>query len=191
MATKMFKESVPSDVPEILEAILGENLERLVRYSWIPLNEAVDEYNIKEEDAFSLTAGPVLIYFKSGLVIGASSRPDKNSVTLWVEKNELGELDGNPLENRELFPIDAKNSTKFWSCLAGKKVVSIRGINSTPRNAKLEELPNEVGLVFVLESGEEFVLSHGLHDGTDDFSVITMDQISKDIVPELVDVVLY
>ena len=41
-----------------------------------------------------------------------------------------------------------------------------------PATARLEELPKEVGLCFLLDSGEKFVAAHGLHDDSDDFVII-------------------
>ena len=191
MVTVLMKENVPSDLQELLKIIPGSRLEHLVRYSWFPLEEAVSDYNIREEDIFSLTAGPVAIHFESGLVIGASSNPGKNSVVLWVEKNELGEMVDNPLDkDHELFPFDAKEGSNMVFAL-GKRIAAVRVLHRKSSNVIMQELPSEVGLVFDIVSGEQIVLSHGLHNNSDDFSVITPDQISSDLVVELDEVSTY
>ena len=187
MVMSMLSENVPSQMQEVLSVLLECKLERIVRYSWCTTEEAIREYNLAEEDVFSLTSGPVLMYFDSGLVVGAASDPEKNSVVLWIEKNEKGEVIDEPLEDdEELFPIDAKNQPGMWANLNGKNIASFKVIYRKPVSAKMEQLPNEVGLAIVLNTGEQFILSHGLHDNSDDFSIITKDQINKSLTPDLV-----
>lgn len=47
--------------------------------------------------------------------------------------------------------------------------------------------PSELGLKFVMENGMIFVASHGLYDGSDDFSVISYKQIPEKIRENLIE----
>ena len=186
MKTPILAENIPSKLSKLLNSLIGRKLERLTRYSWYSEGEAIKEYKISKEEVFSLTAGPILIYFEDGLVIGASSNPSLNSVVIWVEKNEDNDCSDELIENdNELFPIDAKNQRNFWSCLLGQSIVALNIIKRNTNNPKMTELPNEVGLFILMSNGYKFILSHGLHDNSDDFSVIQEKQINEELLHQL------
>ncbi len=179
----LYSEDIPSRRIELLEAVCGYTIAKMIRFSWYPVDEAIEEYEIDKSDVFSLTAGPLLIYFNSGLVIGVSSNPSLNSVVLWVEKNEIGEAVDDPTElDDELFPIEADND---WIKFAGKTIASFKILRKKIISAKLAELPNEVGLLIEINDGNQFILSHGLHDNSDDFSVITKKQIDPGLMDQI------
>ena len=58
-------------------------------------------------------------------------------------------------------------------------------IKRDPQNALLAELPNVVGVEIVMDNGEKFILSHGLHNNSDDFSVITDLYIDRRLLESL------
>ena len=137
-------------------------------------------------DLFSLTAGPAAIEFDSGLVLGMASDPAQDSVIVWVEKNEAGqEIASTPLSSdKDLHPISARDpmfANHFWHQVVGAKVVSISILVRKTQSARLAELPNEVGLSFLLDSGEKVIATHGLHDDSDDFSIIS-DRFIMDVL---------
>lgn len=140
----------------------------MTRFSWWEGSDALEQCEIEEEDVFSLTAGPVLMYFQSGLVIGAASDPSQNSVITWVEKDDIGYTTNEPLENDpELYAIsalDKQYSNSYWSRIVGQKIRMVNIIKRDPQNALLAELPNVVGVEIVMDNGEKFILSHGLHN---------------------------
>ncbi len=185
MATPMYSEGIPSERINLIRHLEGQKLTRLVRYSWLPEDVAIDEYGIKKNQIFSLTAGPLLMFFSSGLTVGFGSVPSKNSVILWVEKDEEGKTIENPIESdTELYPIDA-NEHSCWKSFLGKKVSAVKIIRQKPKSAKYTDLANEVGLTVIFEDGSEFIISHGLHDDSDDFSVIQKAQIDKSLISQL------
>jgi len=49
-------------------------------------------------------------------------------------------------------------------------------------------LPCEAGVVLHFDNGGELILSHGLHDDSDVFSVIARDQIRPSLLPQLSEV---
>lgn len=188
MGTPLFPETIPSKLSDVLTNIIGSKLERLTRFSWYSTEEAISECGISDGDVFSLTAGPVLLFFDTGLALGASSNPELNSIVLWVERNEDGEAVDEPIEtDDELFPIEAANQQKKWSSLLHQEIISFKIIHRASPSAKLKELPGEVGLLIKMSDGNEFILSHGLHDNSDDFSIIKNEQIDKDVLKELED----
>ena len=183
MSMQLYPEDIPSRRIDMLEAVCNYTISKLVRFSWCPVDEAIKEYEIDKSDVFSLTAGPLLIYFNSGLVIGVSSNPSLNSVVLWVEKNESGEAVDDPTElDDELFPVESDND---WMKFIGKTIVSFKILRKKVNSAKLAELPNEVGLLIEMNDGNQFILSHGLHDNSDDFSIITKKQIDPSLINQI------
>jgi hypothetical protein len=180
---------IPSKQQDLLHSLNGLVITKLSRFSWIPGSQAVEDYQIQHSQVFSLTAGPLIVHFDSDLVIGFSSNPSIGSIILWVEKNEIGEVKQELTEfNNDLFNIDAndiKYSCSFWASLIGQKISSTKILKRKPQNSLYEELPNEVGLVITTESEDHFIASHGLHDNSDDFSIIEKSQIDVKIIEEI------
>lgn len=181
--------SIPSDRIKLLQIIKNEKLSKLIRFSWWESKESMEQCEIAQDEVFSLTAGPLLLYFESGLVIGAASDPSRNSVILWVEKDDTGYIKDESIENdTDLYPIDAEDkiySSPYWVQIVGQNIKEINIIKRDPQNALFEELPNEVGLEIVMENDMKFILSHGLHDDSDDFSVLTTSQLEVDLIASL------
>ncbi|BFH64639.1 MULTISPECIES: hypothetical protein [Paenibacillaceae] len=181
--------SIPSDRIKLLQIIKNEKLSKLIRFSWWESEESMEQCEIAQDEVFSLTAGPLLLYFESGLVIGAASDPSRNSVILWVEKDDTGYIKDESIENdTDLYPIDAEDkiySSPYWGQIVGQNIKEINIIKRDPQNALFEELPNEVGLEIVMENDMKFILSHGLHDDSDDFSVLTTSQLEVDLIASL------
>ncbi|MDR6725223.1 MULTISPECIES: hypothetical protein [Paenibacillus] len=183
------KSSIPSDKVKLFEVLKNQTLSKLTRFSWWESSEAMEQCEIAHEDVFSLTAGPVLLYFQSGLVLGAASDPAQNSVVIWVERNDTGYVTEEPTENdTDLYTISALDnqySNSYWSQIVGQNIKMINIIKRDPQNALLAELQNEVGVELVMDNGEKFILSHGLHNNSDDFSVITESYIDRRLLANL------
>ncbi|CAI8891029.1 hypothetical protein EMIT07CA2_30302 [Brevibacillus sp. IT-7CA2] len=181
--------SIPSDRIKLLQIMKNKKLNKLVRYSWWESEEAMEQCEIAQNEVFSLTAGPLLLYFELGLVVGAASDPSRSSVIIWVEKDDTGYIKNDSVENdTDLYPINAEDniySSPYWIQIVGQDIKEINIIKRDPYNALFEELPNEVGLEIVMENDMKFILSHGLHNDSDDFSVITTSQIEVDIIENL------
>jgi hypothetical protein len=181
--------NIPSKQEDLLQSFNGLVITKLSRFSWVSGSQAVEDYQIQYSQVFSLTAGPLIVHFDSGLVVGFSSNPSIGSVVLWVEKNEIGAVKKELTEfDKDLFNIDAndiKYSCSFWAGLIGQKIADTKILKRKPQNSLYEELPNEVGLVVTMESEDHFIASHGLHDNSDDFSVIKKSQIDVKIIEEI------
>jgi len=114
---------------------------------------------------------------ESGVTIGFASLPQLVSITLWVEETESGEQgnEGRVSEDNKLFPIDSCDpvySEKPICQLIGKQVIKIKILKRRPKSARVASYPCEAGIIFETEDGFEFVLSHGLHNYSDDFAII-------------------
>ena len=110
------------------------------------------------------------IELDSGLVIGFNSNPELNSVIVWIEVNEVGETEDEEdllRSDPELFLIKATNkeySNTFWSHFIGQKISHVQILKEVPKTVMYEDLPNEIGLIITVESGQEFLM---YHDGSD------------------------
>ncbi|MEH2259166.1 MAG: hypothetical protein V7K60_23905 [Nostoc sp.] len=91
MKTFLYIEDIPSNRSDVLDSVKGLKILNLTRCCWEPPDRKVSECGIEAKDIFSLTPRPLIMSFNSGLVIGYGSQPSKNSVTIWIGKNEAGE----------------------------------------------------------------------------------------------------
>lgn len=170
---------VPSMAVEFLRRLRGKQVVRLIRYSWWPASEVAAQCNIEDRFAFSLTAGPLAVYFEGGIILGLSSDPSLNSVIIWDEAARNASQDPISLDrDEELFAISESGSfsTVFWKQLIGCCVIGVTILKRGQMNAKELQRPSEVGLRFNLSEGRNFIVSHGLHDSSDDFSVLEESQ---------------
>lgn len=85
MDTKFTMSMVPSKASEFLRRFTGKKVARLVRYSWWPAEEVGTQCGIRDEQAFSLTAGPLVVHFEDGAILGLASDSSLNSVIVWDE----------------------------------------------------------------------------------------------------------
>ena len=181
---------IPSHFVSVLRALVGHRIIGVTRYGWWNPEDTEQACGVKGQDVFSLTAGPVVIEFDTGMALGIASEPSTNSVSVWVEKNEAGQSVRNePLaSDEELHPISATNvmfADQFWRHVIGSKVNEISILVRKLSNVKFAELPNEVGLCFSLDSGLKIVAAHGLHDDSDDFAIIPDKLILHSLRSEL------
>jgi hypothetical protein len=187
-----FQPSISSD---LLKTFIGKRVSKLVRYSWWPKENVASECDILDEMAFSLTAGPLAVIFEDGDVLGVSSDPSLNSVVVWLEHGEdkknqkISTLD----EDTELFPInfdDSNYANSFWVQFNGLSLLKFSILKKLSMSAIEKELPSEVGLCFLFENNQRFIAAHGLHDGSDDFSVLQNKQLELNIAEQLEEIPL-
>lgn len=173
--------SVPSAAKDLLIELNGKIVAKLVRYSWWPPSQVGSECGIKDRMAFSLTAGPFAIYFTDGTILGVGSDSSLNSVIVWDEASAERKNIGTLADDSELFAIShiGEFATSFWGQFSGLPVTGTSILKREDMNAKQRSRPSEVGLRFSFPRGKSFIASHGLHDGTDDFSVIGESQMQK------------
>ena len=181
MNTQSSSSMVPSNAGGLLRGLAGKKVARLVRYSWWPGEEVSAKCGINDEQAFSLTVGPLAVYFEDGAIIGLASDPSLNSVVVWDEEARRNASDCASLEkDSELFAIAETGtfSTNYWRQFNGLSLKGMVILKRIEMNAKERERPSEVGLNLKFEGGKGFIASHGLHDDSDDFSVLEETKIS-------------
>jgi hypothetical protein len=171
----------PSSSKDLLQQFIGKTVTGLVRYSWWNKEDVPTECNISKEQSFSLTAGPLAVVFEGGSTLGVASDPSSNSVIVWLDhvvgQNNTTETMS---EDPELFPINAKDeaySEPLWCKFSDRTLSGFSILKSKEMNWKEAGLPSELGLCFHFGENDRFVASHGLHNGTDAFSVIVDNQI--------------
>jgi hypothetical protein len=183
------REDVPSRRLELLAPTIGQRLIRLVRYSRLPLDEALSEYGVPQAQLFGLTAGPLALELESGCILGAGSQPSLNSVTLWLERDDRGQMPSDPMSKDEtLTPIPAQDpryADARWNAIPGQRVTSISILRRSGQSVLHDDLPSEVAVQLELESGDSIFLAHGLHDDSDDFSVLHREEILPEIAANL------
>lgn len=186
----IYEENIPSKHKNIISKLINKRVSKIVRYSWEPPKIAMNAWNIFEQHIFNLTPGPLLITLETGLVVGFGCQPSWASVTVWIEEAEDGksEKDEKIAEDDELFPIDICDSVyspKEFHSIIGQKIVDIKILKRKPKSVLFEDLPREVGLLIKFENDTEMIVSHGLYDDSDDFSVLMKSQILPEILPQL------
>ncbi|MBD2768908.1 hypothetical protein IC235_13520 [Hymenobacter sp. BT664] len=192
---KYFEEDVPSQKLHLINQIKSHKISRLVRYStWSP-EKAIRVHGIPHSSLFRLINGPLLMTLESGLTIGFASLPELVSIIVWVEETESGEHGDEGLisEDSTLFPIDSYDPTyseNLIGQLIGKQVVRVKLIKRSPKSVRVASRPCEVGLVFELEGGFEFILSHGLHNCSDDFAIIYRQEIDPYFQKEIQETII-
>jgi hypothetical protein len=181
---------LPSNNIPVLIKLKDSRISKMMRYSWWPSEESAVECEISLSSVFCLTAGPILFTLESGLVIGFGSQPELASTIVWIEETEDGKRDEEitTVNAPDLYPVEACDSTysEETICqLIGKNIVAIKILQRDTDNSRIQGLPREYGVVLEFDNGSELVMSHGLHDNSDDFSVIFRNQIQQDIVKDL------
>ncbi|MFT5533283.1 MAG: hypothetical protein ACI802_001515 [Candidatus Paceibacteria bacterium] len=179
----------PSISKNILRQLIGKKVTGLVRYSWWEKGDVANECHIPKEQTFSLTAGPLAVVFEDGSVLGVASDPSMNSVIVWLD-HACDQIDINqPLcEDPDLFPILANDkiySGLAWEKFIGNTITKFSILKNTEMSAGEAAVPSELGLCFYFDSDVHFIGSHGLHNGSDDFSVLLDNQIDPKLRPKL------
>ncbi|RTE11198.1 hypothetical protein [Paenibacillus whitsoniae] len=184
--SQQFSSNIPSHKASLLLSLKGRKIRGITRYSTISVGDAIGEmYRIPNNQVFTRAPGPISIAFDDGLNIGCANDPSLNSVITWVIRNEIGDKgEGAVISREDLYPVDALDtvfSTTVWHTIVGQCIVDVKIIKMKPRNALYERLPNEAGIKIFLSNGSSFILSHGLHDGSDDFSAITEEFVDEEL----------
>ena len=182
MCTNFEWSMVPSMARDYLRNLLGKRVSRLVRCSWWPADEVASQYGIPDEHAFSLTAGPLAIYFEDGAILGLASDPALNSVIVWDEAASRANNISLSLDaDDELFAIPDHGpfAGGGWENFAGLTLSEFIILKRVAMSSKEQNRPSEIGLRLKFNGDASFIASHGLHNRSDDFSVLEGYQLPK------------
>jgi len=149
-----------------------------------------DIWRTPPDQYFSCCGGPLLITVDSGLQVRVGSNPELCSVQILVERTEDGAVAVcDPLcDDSGLYcfsALDPTYSSDLIRAFLGKRIEKFRLLRVVGPDASAEDRPCEAGLILVFPDGSELLLAHGLHDGSDDFSVITPDMIDPKLKHKL------
>jgi len=191
-----FESCIPTNVSDELRKLVGCKIMSIKRYSWWSPEDVVNDYGVAPKDVFSLTAGPAAIEMETGVVLGIASDPSLNSVVVWEEKDASGNfLRDEPLDRdaelHEISSVDPIYSSFFWHRVVGFRIVKIKIIKRVYESIRVSQRPCEVGLSFLLDSGDVFLAAHGLHDDSDDFSLISESLIFPSLQESLRETLLW
>ncbi|KQZ29309.1 hypothetical protein [Duganella sp. Root1480D1] len=191
----METKNTPLQFSDELNDCIGRRVVKLVRYSWWPKEEISAECGIASELSFSLTAGPLEVVFDDESSLGIASDPSLNSVIVWWERESGGRacVDSPLAADAELYPVSADDeeyASEFWRKLLKRKLIEFSIYKKRLMGSLESELPSELGLHFIFEDNLGFIASHGLHDGSDDFSVLMLNQFADTQKDQLVEIPL-
>ena len=186
-----FTSGPPSKKVKLLKSIIGDVIAEVTRHSWLAPQAAISQYNLQPRDVVSLTAGPLSLTFSSGIIAAFASDPALASVICWTERDAEGNWRDERLDqDGELFPVsgsDDRYSSASIKGIVGETLVGITIWKRPPVNHKWDELPREVAIQLAFAGGKDIWLTHGLHDNSDDFSVLEESQIVKQLRVSLIE----
>lgn len=178
MVTPIYDNDIPSNLRDLLISLIGRRLVNIIKFNDVPEKELVENYYMEPHEFFPLALGPTLFYFEDGLVIGGISVPSKNTVLMWVEKNEEGEhTEWLQEKDERAIPFYAKDYDD-WKGYLNQVVKSVTILKEIPDSSSRKlDLPNERGVLLEFENGLNLIMSHGLHDDSDSESLTKLEDI--------------
>lgn len=165
----------PSQCPAIWRHLIGQELVRILRASEESEATANEWYDLAGSDLFHFAPGPVFVSFSDGTVIGLNSDASECAIICWkVITQSDDKLESWPSPNDFAYRMDGE--VDRW---VKSHVVRIESYREAPRSSHFRNLSRESALLLYLDNGECIAFVHGLHDNSDDFAVVSKDQIQQ------------
>lgn len=186
---------VLSECPAISKSMKGQkivNMQRFSSWKYEDYSSRFDEdFYFPRHEFFAKLSDPLLIEVESGALIGFNATDEINSVSTWVEVNEIGETEDESALLRfdeDFFAVEVTNkeySNSFWWNFVGKTILDVQILRQKPKHVLYEDLPNEVAVMITVESGESFLMMHtgGGDFGLSEISLIQDELDSGEIYP--------
>ena len=179
---EIIEPKVPSAETDYLSGLVGLKITSMTRRTIGPIQELVDDYDIDPQDLFSLADGTLVVQLNNGQTTAFDVEPRQNSVVVWeVGTNETADHDS---EFDDGCSVHA-SAFSLWSRHLNQKIAFFEVLERSPKAARFEDQPREAGLVIGLDDGSEFLVTCGLHDDSNDISVIHRPEIHVDLTPHL------
>lgn len=189
--------ALPSRQIELLRSLRRSVVVRMERFALFqPTSpENTEIWGIPPDQYFSRCGGLMLFTIQTGMEVRACSNPWLMSVQISVEKTEDGVVvSEDPLRgDADYYHIDALDpiySNDAMRSFVGKRIETFRVFRLVSEYAAYEDRPCEAALAVIFVDGSELVLSQGLHNNSDDFSVITHDMIDPRMRSRLIELPL-
>ena len=129
---------------------------------------------------FCDSEGSILIELHSGDIIAFYNQDELNSITLWLEKSEKGEVNENDyfLYDEDFLILRATETQEsIVKEILNQVIISLDVIyQHKHRNHKYDELPNEVGLIIGFQNMKFLSLSHYVFSKSNDFEVCILNK---------------
>lgn len=188
---------LPSRQTELLRRLRGRVIGKMERFAYFSptCEEHTKLWQTPPEQYFSRCGGPMLLTLDGGMEVSIGSDPELMSVLIGIDTAETGVVvvRSHFRDDTELHYVNVLDpiySNDTMRAFVGKRIQTFRLLRIAADYASYEDRPREAGLVVVFQDGAELLLSHGLHDCTDDFSVITPDMIHPKLVSKLTEIPL-
>lgn len=180
-----FVKDIPARHKTLLRQLVGAKIQRFTRYLYDKPAAVPVLYGIPPHRVFSYFSAPVVLQVADGLAMGVDVDTREASLVVWVLRTQDGRI--NPtaslLPDPTLFPIECTDpdySTTQIAALIGGVIDSVAVLECEPKNLTHALRARQVGIVLGLRDGRSCILSCGLHNGSDDFSILFREDLNPD-----------
>lgn len=187
--SKYFIPEIPSKREELLKQVINSKVKKMIRYALDPIDEYLDEYELEEKEAFSLSEGALVIEFENGISLGFNSDEEISSIIVWAETYHGKQRSDQLRDDKELFPIfsnDTRFSEVIFSEINNQTLVKYEIIKQEPYSATYYGLPRECGLCLIFSNGSQIIMAHQLTNKVpNNFAILEWRQIDEEIYQTL------
>lgn len=172
---KVVDDEVPvSEATEFLLSCKGKVIRNLFRTN----PEPFEEKNLGGFDTsrfFSVAYGAFLMELSDGTLFGIGTQDSSASLTIWLERDTVGNFKYNIFNRADTYFIDAKNEIfvdqRIRNLLA-QRISAFKIYKRKPRNVSYQFLPNDCILSIQTESGAELFVVLQLTPSLEDMAII-------------------
>ncbi len=137
-------------------------------------------YDIPEEKIFSYFPAPLILELSNREKFGIQVNSAQASVMICETDGMFDETDSIPVKFS-----DAKYAQEKYAHIDESPIENVSIFIRHPQNQKLASRAREAGIGITFMNGKKLVLSCGLHDGSDTFSIIYAEEIPDRLKQEL------
>lgn len=166
---------IPSDHTSLLSTLLGLRIERMTRYLYDNPESIPSIYGIPAHKVFSHFSAPLLLSLSDGRQLAIKVDTGLASIILKLLTADDLIDQSSVFNDNQHYPItstDTQYSESKFENVIGNEITGVKLYKREAKNKRLESRPREAGLGLQLANDTEVIFSCGLHDGSDDFSVI-------------------
>jgi hypothetical protein len=188
---RYYEPHLPSENLGLFDLFINKSIINITRLSWHSLEECRKEYGSDYDKLFSRVSGEIWVEIENNSILACRTEPSQRAVYVWLEKDEFNNSRLRPKSldemnrinlydkfymEKSIFPFNAKDeafTNTYWHTFIGSIIDSIHIIYDD--NIELEQK----GLLLVCSNGSELFMTHGLHDNSDDTSLIRLNDVDK------------
>lgn len=179
---------IPSSQKSLLQGFIGLKIKSMTRFLYDVPESIPVIYGIPAELVFSHFSALLLLILSDDRRFGLQVDTELASVVIKPFSGEEASDESAFFNDAHYTAVDsgdaAYSEDKFAAALHSE-ITGVHIYTRSPKNAKLKTRPREAGLGLELANGTECIFSCGLHDGSDDFSVIFRSDIPAEVFVQL------